>query len=460
MSAVAVFDVGKTNVKLMAVTPDGVIAETLSTPNPVFPGPPYVHHDLASLEAWLIANLRDLGRRHPIRAIVTTGHGSGGVLVGTEGPLMPMIDYEQAPPPGLDAAYRNMAGSFRERGSPFMLGMAHLARQMLWLERDWPDAVARATAYLAHPQYWAWRLSGVMASEVTSLAAQSHLWCAADARPTRLVAELGWGRLIPPLRPAWATLGTVVPAVAAATGFDPEVRVLNGIHDSSANLYRYQAAGFSDMTVVSTGTWIVPISDRQGPDFDHEQPGLCCNADVYGQPLPGMLVMGGREFAAVAGNKAGPASAGELHRLVASGTMALPSFGSDDCLFPGTGRRGAIEGPLADDPSLRFTLAVLYAALLTDRCLDIVATRHVILDGAFVRDELFGRIVAALRPERRVLVNRDPFGTVAGAALLATHETRTAPSAIDLDAPKPFDDRALRAYAEAWRARADARRPA
>lgn len=458
MSAVAVFDVGKTNVKLMAVTADGRLLETLETPNPVFPGPPYAHHDLGRLEGWLLANLADLGTRHALEAIVPTGHGSGGVLVGHDGPLMPMIDYEQAPPSEVAAEYLRVVGSFRDRGSPIMLGTAHLARQMLWLERVWPDAFAQAQAYLAHPQYWAWRLSGVMRSEVTSLAAQSHLWCSPDGRPTRLVAERGWGRLMPPFAPAWATLGSLKPAYAAETGLSPATRVLNGIHDSSANLYRYQAAGLSDMTVVSTGTWIIPISDRPGPDFAQEMPGLACNADVHGRPLPGMLVMGGREFSAVAAGSAGPASPETLRAILADGTAALPFFGSDDCLFPGASRRGTIEGPLADDLQARFTLALLYTALLTDRCLDTVATATVVLDGSFVRDPLFGILIAALRPERRVLVNRDPFGTVTGAALLAGHETRVGPVPLDLEQPSHLDLPDLPAYARTWRMRANARR--
>ena len=76
-------------------------------------------------------------------------------------------------------------------------------------------------------------------------------------RPACVGCNAGWGRLLPQLRPAWATLGPVRPEVAARTGLSRTVRVVNGIHDSSANLYRYQAAGLSGMTVVSTGTWIV-----------------------------------------------------------------------------------------------------------------------------------------------------------------------------------------------------------
>ena len=455
MNTVAVFDVGKTNVKLMAVDPSGRILETVSTPNPVFPGPPYRHHDVLRLETWLTANLRVLGERHSFDAIVATGHGSGGVLIDDDGPLMPMIDYEQDPPAEIEAEYRAIAGPFRDRGSPFMLGAAHLGRQMLWLERGWPEIFARAKAYLAHPQYWAWRLSGVAAGEVTSLAAQSHIWSAVDARPTRMAVERGWERLMPPLRPAWATLGPLKPDYVKATGLGPGTRVLNGIHDSSANLYRYQAAGLSNMTVVSTGTWIIPISDRPGPDFDVEQPGLSCNTDVYGNPLPGMLVMGGREYSAVAGEAKGAASGTALGKLIATGTMALPSFGSDDCLFPGTSRRGSIAGPLADDPSLRVTLAVLYTALLTDVCLDMVDTATVVLDGSFVRDPLYGAVIAALRPDRRILVNLDQYGTVAGAALLATHETRSAPAPLEVETPPRLDLPNLPAYARRWREQAE-----
>lgn len=458
MSAVAVFDVGKTNVKLTAADPhDGHLLETLTTPNPTRAGPPYRHHDVLALEDWLLDGLRALGSRYAIDAIVPVGHGSGGVLVGPDGPAMPMIDYEQAPPPAVAAEYRTIAGPFRQRGSPVMHGATHLARQMLWLERGWPDAFAAARAFLALPQYWAWRLAGAAVSEVTSLAAQSHLWCSADTEPARLVAERGWRRLVPPLAPAWADLGPLKPDLATRTGLPAQTRVLTGIHDSSANLYRYQAAAVHDLTVVSTGTWIVAIGDRAGLDFDVERPGLCCNADVHGRPLPCLLTMAGRAFNEVSKGAAGPASEAALARLVASGTMALPSFGEDDALFPGTARAGRVEGPLADDPDSRFTLATLHAALLTDRCLASgPPTATVVLDGTFVRDPLYGALVSALNPERRVLVNLEAYGTAVGAALLASHEARQAPAPVALHAPPSLTLPGLAAYRDAWLDRAGA----
>lgn len=450
---VAVLDLGKTNAKLSAVTPEGAVLEQVSTPNRVLDTPPYRHHDLAGLEAWLLASLAELGRRHPIEAFVPAAHGGSGVLVGSDGPALPMVDYEGPLPVDLDAAYRAAADDFHERGgSPIMLGAAHAARQLLRFERDWPEAFATATAYLYTPQYWSWRLSGVAASEVTSAAAQSHLWCAPESRPAAIVARRGWQRLIPPMRPAWATLGPIRPEIAARTGLDPAIRVVCGIHDSSANFYRYQAAGLEDLTVISTGTWIVALSDRPGVDFTAERPGWSCNADVFGRPVPGMLTMGGREFAAVADGTSGPADRTTLARLVATGTMAIPFFAQDDGLARGRAGRGHVTGPLADDRAARFSLAVLYAALLTAEILDALPpARTIVLDGNFVRDPVYGALVQRLHPEADVRVNPDSHGISAGAALLARHATRTTPAPLALARPDPAGLPDLTAYRARWR---------
>ncbi|NLS16625.1 carbohydrate kinase [Rhizobium sp. P40RR-XXII] len=451
MSIVAVFDIGKTNVKLSAATDDGHVLETLSTPNRVKEAPPYRHHDLDELESWLIDNLAALGKRHDIGAIVTCAHGSGGVLVDRQGAAMPMIDYEQPIPADVDACYRAIVGPYRERASAIMLGAAHLARQMLWQEMHWPETFAAASAYLATPQYWAFRLSGVLASEVTSLAAQSHLWASADGRPAALVASRGWQRLMPPMRRAWETLGGLKPELARRCGLKATTRILCGVHDSSANVYRYQAADLSDFTVISTGTWIVALTDRLGVDFDIELPGHSCNADVFGNPMPGMLTMGGREFSAVAAKASGPASMQALRRIVASGTFALPTFGSDDGLFPGTAHHGRLVGALADDGDVRFTLAMLYSALLTAACIgDLPAAGTVVLDGSFVVDPLYGAAVAALLPDRRVLVSRSTTGTATGAAMLAAHEKRISPAPLAAEAPDIAGFPDLSSYQRRW----------
>ena len=128
---IAVLDIGKTNVKLSAVTRDGHVLETVSHPNTVLDGPPWRHHDLIGLGDWVLNALSDLCRRHPVEQVIASGHGSGGVLVGEDpdaggdGAALPMIDYEQALPEGLDAAYAPLSGGFFDRGSAVMMAATH-----------------------------------------------------------------------------------------------------------------------------------------------------------------------------------------------------------------------------------------------------------------------------------------------------------------------------------------------
>jgi sugar (pentulose or hexulose) kinase len=452
MSRIAVLDVGKTNVKLNVADADGFVLETLDKPNVVHPAPPYRHHDLLGVEAWLMGALGQVARRHDIGTIVACGHGSGGVLVDAHGPVLPMLDYEDTPPAAVNALYRTLAGDFHERGSPIMGGAAHMARQMLWQETAFPEAFARADWFLGLPQYWAWRLCGVAASEYSILGAQSHLWQVPQRRFTGIVSARGWAAKLPPLAPAWATLGPLRPDLAHRTGLPAGTRVLCGIHDSSANFYRYQAAGRRGLTVVSTGTWIVGLSDETPPKALDEARGMGCNADPFGNPLAGALCMGGREFSLVAGHQPTGART-DPAALVARGTFAVPCFGEEDGLLPGRAGRGNIVGPPPQSAPDRRALALLLAALLTDLVLDALGSRGaIILDGSFCRDPLYPTLVAALRPGQRVEFDLHGDGAASGAALLAGHATRSAPAPLALQTPAPLDIPGLPQYRARWRA--------
>jgi len=460
-AAVAVLDVGKSNVKLNAVTAAGEVVETLSVCNPVLEGPPWKHHDLQGLSDWVFDNLAALSGRHPLSTFVATGHGSGGMLVGSDpddgdGTVLPMIDYEQALPNDIREGYRPLSGSFLDRGSAIMHGATHQARQIFWMQQAQPYAFAKARWFLGVPQYWAWRLSSVAVSEPTVLGAQSHLWNVAERRWSPIVTSQGWARLMPPFATAWQAIGTIRPDLAKRYGLPADMKVLAGIHDSSANFYRYQAAGLEDATVVSTGTWIVALNAETPLTRLDEHRGMTCNSDVFGRPVGGALTMGGREFSHVAGvgNANGEADARLVGRLIEQGTMALPSFGDDDGLFPGSAGRGRIVGTLPVDDAERRALAVLYTALLTIECVDALANGGpLVLDGSFLRDPLYGSLVAALRPDCETLASLEPYGVASGAALLATHGLRRRHASIALEEPPFFHQPPadLAAYARRWR---------
>jgi hypothetical protein len=135
--------------------------------------------------------------------------------------------------------------------------------------------------------------------------------------------------------------------------------------------------------------------------------------------------------------------------------MALPAFGPDDGLFPGRAGKGCVVGPALEGAAERHALAVLQVALLTWTCGDVLAPgQDWVLDGSFLREPLFAPLVAALRGKGRVLVNDEPYGIAAGAALLC-HEGAVPPMALKEAAP--VDVPGLAGYSALWRARAEGR---
>jgi sugar (pentulose or hexulose) kinase len=460
-ATIAVLDVGKSNVKLSAMTSSGAIVESLSVRNEVKNGSPWRHHDIEGLNDWVLQSLALLCRRYPTEGLVSTGHGSAGVLVLPDpdhgvGAALPMMDYEQDLPYDIRSRYASLSGSFFDRGSPIMLKAAHQARQMYWMQQAEPEKFARARWYLCLPQYWGWRLSGVAASETTVLSAQSHLWNTIERRWSPIVTAQGWEHLMPPIRPAWATLGPIRSELARRHGLPEGLSVINGGHDSSLNLYRYHAAGMPDACVVSTGTWIVGMCAATPIDRVDESRGMVLNSDVTARPVGGVLTMGGREYLRVAGQQSDQENADTsvVNRLIERGTFALPSFGDDDGLFPGSAGRGSVIGPILETSAERKALAVLYSALLTLECIEALTDKGlVVLDGTFLRDPLYATLVAALRPDRETVYNLDTYGIASGASLLAGHGARRTPAPISLSRPAAFEgDCALLAvYATRWR---------
>ena len=261
---------------------------------------------------------------------------------------------------------------------------------------------AAARAFLTYPQFWSWRLSGVMATEVTSLGAHTDLWRPKEGRLSSLVENLGWRRLFPPIRRAWETLGTLRPEIAAQTGLSPEVRIVCGAHDSNASLVPYLASRTDPFTVLSTGTWVI-IMAVGGKAPIVEKADMLANVDVRGRPVPTARLMLGREFAALAGEMPAEARETDVASLVASGAMAMPAFTNQGGPF--AARKGRIEGEAPKTLAAGSALATLYCALVAAHMLKLLqAPGDLIVEGGFNRSPAFAGVLAALMPGRDVFM--------------------------------------------------------
>ncbi|MCE4552980.1 FGGY-family carbohydrate kinase [Roseateles cellulosilyticus] len=448
-----VLDIGKTNAKLTLIDAAGKTLAEVRTPNIVRRDGPFPHHDTERLWAWMLGQLRELASLADVRTLVPVTHGATAALVDDAGLVLPVLDYEHVPGDAADAArYAALRPAFDESGSPLLPGGLNLGRQLEWLQHRFPDEFGRARYVLMYPQYWAWRLCGVAASEVTSLGCHTDLWRPAVGRWSSLVERLGWEQLFPPRQHAWARLGRILPDIAARTGLPESCEIVCGVHDSNASLMRHLLLLKSSgpCTVLSTGTWVIAAALGSATRPLVESQDMLANCNVFGEAVPCMRFMGGREFAAVAGDPPAPFTREDVERLVARGTMALPCFAETGGPF--SGHTGRIVGLAPETSAEQAALATLYVALMADHCLEALGARgRVIVEGAFTVNGEFGPLLAGLADHRKVIVSDDSSGTTCGAWLLGARGRQPAASAEPVPAWQPAG---WRAYRDAWRAAA------
>lgn len=447
---VAVIDIGKTNLKLSLIDADGALLAEVRRANGVVDLPPYPHFDVEAIWGWLLGEISKLPQRHRIGAIITTTHGATVALLAGSGLALPVLDYECTELGECDADYAAARDPFALTCSPALPGGLNVGRQMYWQSRRFPQAFATVRTVLPYPQYWAWRLSGVAAGEVTSWGCHTDLWDVARGRFAPMVRRLGWASLFPPLRGAGDSLGVLLPEIAARTGLPVDCRVLCGIHDNNASWVKHLYGvpqPQPPMNVISSGTWALVAGIGAPLEVLDPRCDMLANVDAWGRPVACARFMGGREFAVLNDGHADDCDEADIAALIASRTIAVPCFTPFG--GPWAQKCGEIRGPRPASPQASYALATLYTALVTDHCLTLLASSGpIVVEGPFTANRHYAPLLAALRPEQEVWTSEDRSGTTGGAYLLACRpETYDPPRSRAL----PIPVSGLAAYVEAWR---------
>lgn len=446
---IAVIDIGKTNAKVVLIdSATGLQLDGEGTPNRVVRDGPYPHADVDGLWAFISASLRRLHAAHGIDGVSITTHGATGALLAGDRLAMPVLDYESDAPDASEEAYDRARPDFPETLSPRLPVGLNWGAQIFWQSRAFPEEFSEVTAIVPYPQYWAWRLTGALASEVTSLGCHTDLWAPDRGDFSSMVDRLGWRHLFPPVRPAASVIGTLRPAVAQETGLPVNTPVACGIHDSNASLVPHLRKGETPFTVVSAGTWtiLMTVGGSTGA-LDNTRDSLA-NVDALGRPVPTARFMGGREFDLLVSEIAEP-TAEDIAHVISNDVQALPSFAPHVGPFGGQTGRWTVD-PDTLSPGQRTAAASLYLALVARASLDLCGLgRSITLEGPLARNRLFGEALSALSGVP-VHASGDATGTSLGASLLfgGTPAQTVGSHALPSLTAEGFD-----AYVNQWRQR-------
>jgi sugar (pentulose or hexulose) kinase len=413
---VVVLDVGKTLSKASLWAPDGALVARRERPNSRVQGPGYVALDVHGIEDWFARALTEFGRLAPVAAIVPVAHGAAMAVVRDGCLLLPPMDYESPIPEPERSRYDAGRDPFAATGSPALPDGLNVGAQLHWLEVLHPQCLRPGAVLLPWAQYWAWRLSGVATSEVTSLGCHTDLWLPASGRPSALAERRGWAALLAPLRRASDCLGNLSSDWVARTGLPAGVEIYCGLHDSNAALLAGRGLpGLKgvELTILSTGTWFVAMrtpTEAIEPAALPDGRDCLMNVDALGKPVPSARFMGGREIEMLTGidtrrvdnAQDQPALLAAVPQALAGGACVLPTFAAGCGPFPHAVGRW-VHKPAGDAP-LR-AMACLYAALVADVSLDLIgASGQLVVEGRFAQAQVFVRALATLRPRMAIHV--------------------------------------------------------
>jgi sugar (pentulose or hexulose) kinase len=442
--ALAVFDLGKTNAKLLGFgdrTGKLLFDERTVQRTILADGLRVLEHQ--PLFDWLNAALARASERYRLAGLMVSTHGCTFALTAGDQLAAPILDYEQPVPPEIDRQFAAEAPLFAESFTPNLPGGLNVARHIYLREQLTPDLFKNADAILNYPQFWNWLFTGAKVSEISSIGCHSHLWNPRADTFSSLVERRGWRPKFPPFHRAGDILGE------AQVG-GSSIPIHNGVHDSNAALYYYRSLGYSDITLISTGTWVIVFNQACPLDALDSSRDMLANVTVDRAPIATARFMGGREYEVIAAGSRATASRATLQQAIDRGQFALPSFAPGG---PFPSREGVLQGPASSNPEERAAIATLYVALMMDLVLDqLRSSNRIVVDGGLARNQALLGILAALRPAQSVSHNVAAEGTAMGAAALAleAHGKRQV-FAPQIEEANALELKGLNEYRETWR---------
>ncbi len=428
-----VLDIGKSFAKVSLINHEGKILSERRVVTPRLHAHLYAAYDVDRLHSWFLGQLRELSVRYDIDRIVPVTHGATCAFLSEDGQLLqPIQDYEAAIPQLYREAYNAIRPHFSHTLSPSLPNGLNMGCQIYWHARRDPKFFERVRWILSYPQYWTWRLSGALTTEVTSMGCHTDLWAPLQKTYSSMAIRQGWVERFPELKNAWDEAGPLRPDIADATGLSRDCKVLVGLHDTNAALAsvivrQHRDPSFIPPAMLSTGTWFIALAPETSVSDLKAERDCLAKVDVFGNPVACSRFMGGRAYDLIThGMTATDVDPAITQAVMRDGALALPSF--DDAGGPYQGRRGEIRGLKVDTPAHRAALGQLYLAMVSDTCLNLIhADGPLLIEGVAARHPHLCALIASVR-NTPVYVNDTSNGVTLGAGAIAYYHEATPPA--------------------------------
>jgi len=429
---IAVFDIGKTNKKLLLFDENFQIAFQHEQKFPVTKDDDGVEcDDIDLITSWMKKELEKLTESkefYPVAVNFST-YGASLVFIGKDGKrLTPVYNYMKKVSSSIaDNLFNQYGGKnefLRKAASPALGVMLNSGIQILWLKKEKPEIYKKTGTILHFPQYLSYYLTGKLVSEPTSIGCHTFMWDYDNMCYNKWLVDNNI-KLPEPI-----TNDIVFDSKIG----NKTIKVGIGIHDSSASLVPYLSGSKKPFILVSTGTWCINMNPYNKEPLTADQLSqdcLCFMSPKREQVKSSRLFMGhfhevwADKLAEHFGVKKDNFKTAKYDRaLIQKMKKKFPGY-----VFFQHGKESFDEGLKSADLSLFKSYEESYTQLiieLTGLCIHSInlvipendSTKYIYISGGFARNEIYVRLMAKYFSKQKIYTSEIDNSSALGAALV------------------------------------------
>lgn len=293
LPVIAIFDIGKTNKKLLLFDEHyKVVYEESEQLNETTDEDGFQCEDVHALTQWVKKSYEHLltDQRFDIKAVNFSAYGASFVYLDEKLEIIPPL-YNYLKPYSKELQkmfYKTYGGESKiskQTASP-VLGNLNSGMQLYRLKYEQPEKFAKIKYALHLPQYLSFILSGKLFTDITSVGCHTNLWDFQQKKYHEWVDKESITEKFSPLLNCNSIAGN---------NNDTPVGV--GLHDSSSALIPYLISFNEPFILLSTGTWCItlnPFNHTQLSDFELHQDCLSY-LSFEGKPVKASRLFAGYE---------------------------------------------------------------------------------------------------------------------------------------------------------------------
>jgi sugar (pentulose or hexulose) kinase len=435
INVIAVFDIGKTNKKLLLFDEQMNVVEQREDKFPTTVDEDgFECDDIELIEQWLVKSVGSLinEKQYLIKALNFSTYGASLAFLNKEGQrLTPIYNYLKEIDPAIQAELFERHGGeaefCRQTASPALGSMLNSGVQLLWLKKNHPELIKKVEAVLHFPQYLSYLFTKRIVSESTSIGCHTFMW------------DYDHNRYHSWLKDQQISLPEPVPNNDCIT-IDVESQSLQvgvGIHDSSASLVPYLKASKEPFVLISTGTWCINMNPFNHSPLTAEQ--LKCDCLSYmsidQKPVKSSRLFMGHlhdvNTARLVKHFNVPANS---YKTVQTNDALLKSYLDDAATNKVFFKHGMPDNYIDDVCDLKqfesfdeayhrlmFDLTMLNAASIALISDSNDQVKRIYVSGGFARNEIFVKLMASLYSDKTVFTSEIDNASALGAALVVWH---------------------------------------